>query len=118
MATTLSEREAVKADVSYGAIHTESDAATVAWDASNGNRQKVTLAGNRTFTFSGWNSGQTVLLIIKQDGTGSRTVTWPTIRWAEGDTEPTLTTTGGKEDWILIVYDGTDYVGFVVGQNV
>jgi len=86
------------------------DAATIAIDFNNGLTQKVTLGGNRTITFSNPVAGNKYLIHLKQDGTGSRTITWPTIKW-QGGTTPTLTTTASKSDLIFITYDGTDYFG-------
>ena len=88
-----------------------------AFDVSTGAVQIRTLDGtNGTITFSGAVAGQTFVLFLKQDGTGSRTVTWPTIKWA-GTVAPTLTTTANRTDIIAITYDGADYYGTVVGQN-
>ena len=94
----------VKTPVNY----TFTDGGTVAVNWNNGTTQTVTLGGNRTFTFSNPVAGMRYLLIVKQDGTGSRTVTWPTIKW-RGGSPPTLTTTASKTDLITIIYDGTDY---------
>lgn len=88
-----------------------------AFDLSTGAVQIRTLDGtNGTITFSGAVAGQTFILFLKQDATGSRTVSWPTIKWA-GASAPTLTTTASRVDIIAITYDGTDYYGTVVGQN-
>jgi len=94
----------------YSAVFTLTDAATIALDWDNGNVQKVTLAGNRTFTFADPKAGARYMIELIQDGTGSRTITWPTIKWQDGSA-PTLTTTAGKTDLIFITWDGTDYFG-------
>lgn len=88
------------------------DGSTIAIDWSNGATQRVTLgATGRTVTFANPVAGQVYRLIIKQDGTGSRTITtWPTIRWS-GGIAPVLTTTASKADIITLLYDGTDYFG-------
>lgn len=86
------------------------DGATIALDWNNGNVQSVTLGGNRTFTFANPLSGGRYLIELIQDATGSRTITWPTIKW-RGGTPPTLTTTATKTDLITLIYDGTSYSG-------
>ena len=96
----------------WSALYTLTDAATIALDWNNGNVQTVTLGGNRTFTFANPKSGARYSIIIKQDATGSRTVTWPTIKWA-GGTTPTLTTTANKYDIVTFIYDGTSYFGTI-----
>ncbi len=66
--------------------------------------------GNATFTFSNApKAGTLITIILVQDGTGSRTVTWPaTVKWS-GGTAPTLTTTASKRDVFTFVYDGSNY---------
>ncbi len=86
------------------------DGATIAVNWANGNIQKVTLGGNRTFTFANPIAGGRYLIELTQDATGSRTITLPTIKW-QGGTAPTLTTTASKTDLIALFYDGTNYFG-------
>jgi hypothetical protein len=106
--------------VTYGGgSYALTDGATIAVDWNNGNTQSVTLGGNRTFTFANPQVGARYTLLIKQDGTGSRTATWPaTARWP-GGVAPTLTTTASKTDWIGFVYNGVDskYDGVAISQN-
>lgn len=70
----------------------------------------LTLTANCTITLSAPVAGTEYILYLLQDGVGSRTVTWPTIKW-QGGAAPTLTTTAGKTDLILLRYDGTSYYG-------
>ena len=61
----------------YPRVVTLADAATITWNASQGNHQRVTLAGNRTINGgTGGRDGQKVALQFVQDATGSRTVTF------------------------------------------
>ncbi len=79
-----------------------STADTIDWDT--GNTHLSTLTGNCTFTFSNPKDGGRYLIALKQDGTGSRTVTWPSnVKWPSG-TAPTLTTTAGHVDIVTLVY--------------
>jgi hypothetical protein len=85
------------------------DASTIAIDWSDADTQAVTLGGNRTLTFSNGQKGGKYTLILRQDATGSRTVTWPSsVHWA-GASGPTLTTTAGKADYIGFIFNGTSY---------
>lgn len=77
---------------------------------------QITLTNSPTWTFQGAKAGQHLVMYIKQDGVGSRTVTWPTISWAAA-TAPTLTTTANKRDIVSIFYDGAEYFGFSGGSN-
>jgi hypothetical protein len=112
-------KNVVKTIQVYQDIVTATDGSTVTFDLSNGNVQKVTLGGNRILAISNAKVGQSFILRLIQDGTGSRTVTWfSTINWDNG-TVPTLTTTGGKTDvfGFLVTASGT-YDGYVLGQNI
>lgn len=87
------------------------DGATIALDWNNGNVQSVTLAGNRTFTFANPVDGGRYSILLRQDATGSRTITWPgTVLWS-GGTAPTLTTTANKTDIVTFIWNGTSYFG-------
>jgi hypothetical protein len=79
----------------------------------------ITLTANCTFTFPTAAVGRSFSLFLKQDGTGSRTVTWPgTVKWP-GGTTPTLTTTAAKTDeFVFVCVDGTNWIGSVAGQNL
>lgn len=79
-----------------------STAITLNWN--NGNTQLVTLTGNATFTLDNPKDGYRYLVALEQDGTGSRTVTWPSsVKWPAG-TAPTLSTAAGKVDVVSLVW--------------
>ena len=68
-------------------------------------------AFNETFTFTAPSNPCNILLVLKQDGTGSRTATWPgAVKWP-GGTAPTLTTAANSIDIISFYYDGTNFYG-------
>jgi hypothetical protein len=95
---------------------------TVSIDLNNGNVHSVILTGNATLTFDNpvaTGDSSSFTLIVKQDGTGSRTVTWPgSVAWAAA-TAPTLTTTANRFDVLAFttVDGGTRWFGFVAGQD-
>lgn len=93
-----------------GAVATITDAEAPDIDWDNGATQRITLGGNRTFNAPTHpRAGQVYRIILLQDGTGSRTVTWwaTTIKWA-GGSPPTLTTTAGKADIVTLLYASPD----------
>lgn len=55
-------------------------------------------------TFSNLKDGQTINWRLKQDATGSRTMTWPTAFDWPGGTVPTLTTTANAVDLLVATY--------------
>ena len=94
--------------------------ATLTVDLADGNVHDVTLTDNCTFTFSGTVASRACgfTLILRQDGTGSRTVTWPAAVDWPGGTAPTLSTAASAVDLLtfLTVDNGTTWLGFVSGQ--
>jgi len=86
-------------------------------DLANGSVQILTLTGNCTFTFPTATAGKSFIMLLKQDGTGSRTVTWPSaVKWPSG-TAPTITSTASKLDKYIFTADGTNWYGSNAGQN-
>jgi hypothetical protein len=80
---------------------------TIAPNVTNGNVQTITLNGNLTLNaFTSPQTGQSLTLIVKQDATGSRTLT-STMQFAGGT--KTLTTAANSTDIISVFYDGTTY---------
>ena len=95
---------------------TLTDQATITWNASTEDVAKVTLAGNRTLgSASSGTTGQFISLLIIQDGTGSRTLTWNAAYEFASDTAPTLTTTAAKGDVFVFRYNGSKWLE--VGRN-
>jgi hypothetical protein len=87
-------------------------------DLANGTVQIITLTGNATITMPTATSGKSFIMFLKQDGTGSRTVTWPaSVKWPAG-TAPTLTSTASRADkFVFTAIDGSSWLGSVAGQN-
>src|SRR5210317_279909 len=101
----------------YNAESTLTDGATISWDASTDPVAKVTLGGNRTLgDASNGQAGQFVSLLVIQDGTGSRTLTWNAAYEFTADTAPTLTTTASYGDLFTFRYNGTKWLE--VGRNL
>jgi hypothetical protein len=87
-------------------------------DLANGSVQYLTLTGNCTYTFPTPVAGRSFILIQRQDGTGSRTVTWPaSVDWPAA-TAPTLTSTANRVDkFVFTAIDGSNWLGSNAGQN-
>ena len=87
-----------------GSVVSLTDAATIAVDLSLGNNFSVTLAGNRTLGApTNVTAGQSGVIVVTQDGTGSRTLAYNSIYKFAGGTAPTLTTTASAVD-VLAYY--------------
>jgi hypothetical protein len=89
---------------------------TITLALTNGTVQIITLGGNVTITMPTATAGKSFIMYLKQDATGSRTVTWSTVKWA-GGTAPTITSTASRQDILSFFADGTNWYGVVVGQN-
>ena len=98
---------------------TLTDASTISWNALTQPVAKVTLGANRTLgAASGGVAGQFVSLLIIQDGTGSRTVTFNAAYEFKDDTAPTLTTTASKGDLFVFRYNGSKWLEVGRNQNL
>ncbi len=88
-----------------GAVVALTDGATIAVDLSLGNNFSVTLGGNRTLGDpSNVTAGQSGVIVVTQDGTGSRTLAYGGSKYKfAGGTAPTLTTTAAAVD-VLAYY--------------
>ncbi len=96
---------------------TLSDGANVAWNVLTSPVAKVTLGGNRNLSAgSGGITGQFISLLVIQDGTGSRTLTFNAVYEFTGDEAPTLTTTASKGDLFVFRYNGSKFLE--VGRNL
>lgn len=77
-------------------------------DAANGTTQALTLTGDAAPRLTG-DPGDTLVLVVKQDATGSRMITWPAyVTW---ETVPTLTTTAGSVDVLSLLEAGGYWLG-------
>ena len=89
---------------SAAALVTLTDAATVAVDFSAGFNFFLTLGGNRTLgNPSNMKAGQSGIIAISQDGTGSRTLAFDTYWKFPNGVAPTLTTTASRIDMLSYV---------------
>ena len=87
-----------------------STADTIDWGAKN--KQKSTLTDNVTYTFTDPDGPSNLLLRVIQGGAGSYVITWPAnVKWPNGGSTPTLSTTVGAIDIVAFYFDGTDYYG-------
>lgn len=96
---------------------TLTDGATIDWNVQTSPVAKVTLGGNRILNApSNSVAGQFISLLVIQDGTGSRTLTWNAVYEFTADTAPTLTTTANYGDLFTFRYNGAKWLE--VGRNL
>ena len=98
---------------------TLTDQATVTWNSLTESVAKVTLGANRTLAAaSNGVTGAFISLLVIQDGTGSRTLTWNAAYEFKDDTAPTLTTTAAKGDLFVFRYNGSKWLEVGRNQNL
>ena len=98
---------------------TLTDQATVTWDASTQDVCKLTLGGNRTLAAPTNNTtGQFISILVIQDGTGSRTLSFNAVYEFASDTAPTLTTTANLGDVFVFRYNGSKWLEVGRNQNL
>ena len=97
-----------------GTVTTLTDGATINSDFAVSNNFVVTLGGNRTLANpSNLVAGQSGVIIINQDGTGSRTLAYGSNFDFGGATAPTLTTAANSQDMIAYFVVSTSRINCV-----
>ena len=95
------------------------DAATIAVDMGTANNFSVTLGDNRTLgNPTGLIAGQSGIIYITQDGTGSRTLAYSSFWDFPDGTAPTLTTTAGAVDALVYSVRTTTAIVCTLINNV
>jgi hypothetical protein len=91
-----------------GTITALTDGATITPNFNNANNFSVTLGGNRTLANpTNLTAGQSGVIVITQDGTGSRTLAYGSYFKFPGGTAPTLTTTASAVDVLAYYAEST-----------
>ena len=102
------------------AVGNSGSALTLDVSHASGSIKTITLTANCTLTLTGATSGTaaTLELVLTQDATGSRTITWPaSVKWSGG--APTLSTAAASVDRIVLTtYNGgTTWYADLVGKG-
>lgn len=120
VATVAQATDATTAERVEETVVTANSGASYAVDCSAGSAWVLTLTDSPTLSFSNVpTGGYGVTLVLTQDGTGSRTVTWPAaVAWA-GGSAPTLSTAANAVDVITLFTpdSGTTWYGFAGGLD-
>ena len=102
-----------------GTITTLTDGATVTPDFAVTNNYKIELGGNRTLANpTNLTAGQSGVIVISQDSTGSRTLAFGSYWKFAGGAAPTLTTTASASDVIVYFVDSATRITAQVLLNV
>jgi len=94
------------------------DAATITPDFSAANNFSVTLGGSRTLANpSNIAAGQAGQIVITQDGTGSRTLTYGSVWKFPAGITPVLSTAAGAVDILSYYVWNTSHIAVSAGLN-
>ena len=96
--------------VHYGVeVDNNATGATLTIDWRAGQKQRVDMSADCTFTFVAPDGVCNLMLRLVQDGTGGRDPTFPSsVKW-QGGTVPTWVTTANAVNVIAMYFDGTNY---------
>lgn len=97
-------------------LYTANTSTAITVSLTNGTVQQLTLTGNATITMPTATAGKSFIIMLKQDATGGRSVTWSTVKYP-GGTAPTITATASKQDIFSFFADGTNWYGTTIGLN-
>lgn len=96
---------------------------TVGLDLSTANFFRHTLTGGTTFEFNnpeGDPAGNSLTLIVQQDGTGGHSITWPSsVEW-DGGSAPSLSTSANDKHMLGFVSPdgGSTWIGVVSAEGI
>lgn len=97
-------------------LFTANTSTAITVSLANGTVQQLTLTGNATITMPTATAGKSFIIMLKQDATGGRSVTWSTVKYP-GGTAPTITATASRQDIFSFFADGTNWYGTTIGLN-
>ena len=98
------------------AQQTLTDGAAITWDFNSGANATVTLAGARTLVIANMETGDTGLILVKQDSAGGRTLILPGSSTIVGGGSYTASSAANATDVLGVYYDGTTY-WWTIGYN-
>lgn len=103
---------------SAAALVTLTDAATVAVDMSAGLNFALTIGGNRTLGApTNTKTGQSGVIYVVQDGTGSRTLAYNSVYKFAGGTAPTLSTAASTVDRLTYFVRSSTHIDLDISKD-
>lgn len=102
-----------------GAVVALTDGASITPDLATGNNFSVTLAGSRTLSNpSNANPGQSGVIVVTQDATGSRNLAFGSSYKFAGGTAPVLTTTANAIDHLYYYVESSTRILISAAKDV
>lgn len=102
----------------YHRLKTLTDAASIVWDVRYNAAAMLTLGGNRTLLNpTNAQAGGVYHLIVRQDATGGRSLSFDSAYAFAGGATPSITAAAGAVDVFTFFYDGAQMLG-IAAQNM
>jgi len=102
-----------------GAVVALTDGATITPNFNDSNNYSLTIGGNRTLANpTNITAGQSGVIVITQDGTGSRTLAYGSYWDFSGGTAPTLTTAASAVDVLVYYVNSTTSITASLISNI
>ena len=79
------------------------------WDVTAGSNAGITLNGNKVLAFNSWTTGDTGVIVVTQDSTGGRTLTFSDPHTFLGTTGYTPSSAANAADVLGVYYNGARY---------
>jgi len=89
---------------------------TYAVDSTEARVYILTMSNDITFSVSGDGVTDSFVVILVQDGTGSRTPAWSGINWGDAG-EPSVASDAGKATVLVFMYYDSEWLGFSSGTG-
>ena len=106
----------INAGTTYSAF---ASATTALTNVTNSAVNIITLGRNTTIGLPNAALGSQFTLLLIQDGTGSRTVSWSSNVAFSGGTAPTITPAANRTDVLRFInVNGTNWIGYIDAQNL
>jgi predicted secreted protein len=84
----------------------------VSWNLNTHQAAQITLTQNVTVNNpTNQQAGGTYTMLVRQDGTGSRTITWGNAYTWQNNSQPVLTSASSAVDLLVFYSDGTKMLG-------
>lgn len=108
----VATKSVLLSNVNFTQIQPSTSGSTIAIDWTKGIKQKISIAADKTITFTDPAQPANVSIILYHNG---NTITWAAsnIKWP-GGIQPTLSSEEGSIDMINFYYDGTNYLGSAI----
>lgn len=114
--STSTTRTWVSKNSIYTAFQTLTSSSSISWNMNNGYNAKLTLGHNATLSITNIADGMSGCLILTQDATGGRTLTFPATSYIIDGAYAAISSGSGDISILTFVYTGSSFY-WSIGNN-